>query len=83
MTHSKYNVDGYDPETKTVYEFYGDYWHGSINKFNPTEKNKTIGKTFGELYEKTLQREAAIKAAGYKVISIWESDYDNLIRCPD
>lgn len=79
---AKYNVDGYDPETKTVYEFYGDYWHGNIKKYKPTDMNKTVGKTFGELYEKTLQREAAIKAAGYKVVSIWESDYDMLTLRP-
>ena len=24
-------VDGYDPETKTVYEFHGCYWHGFPN----------------------------------------------------
>ena len=25
------SVDAYDPTTKTVYEFWGDYWHGNPN----------------------------------------------------
>ncbi len=35
-------------------------------------KTKT---TFGELYENTLKREKKLKKAGYKVISIWASDF--------
>jgi hypothetical protein len=36
----KYNVDGYDSETKTVYEFYGCFSHGcprcyTKDAFNP------------------------------------------------
>ena len=84
VINGKYRVDGFDPETKTVYEFYGDYWHGNPRRFHKDKINyQAQNKTFGELYEKTLQREAEIKAAGYKVISIWESDYDKLIHCPD
>jgi len=45
-------VDGYDPQTNTVYEFYGDYWHGNPNKFNLNEVNKVNKKTFAELLKK-------------------------------
>ncbi len=69
-------VDGYDPFTNTIYEFYGDYWHGNLNKFHPEQMNKRIKLTFGELYEKTINRENILIANGYKIISIWEKDFD-------
>jgi hypothetical protein len=31
--------------------------------------------TFGDLYKRTLEREKIIKEAGYKLITIWESDW--------
>lgn len=73
----KYIVDGYAPKTNTVYEFYGDYWHGNPNVFSEGKYNVMAGKTYKELYEKTLQREAEIISAGYKVVSIWENDYNH------
>ena len=71
----KYFVDGYDPDTNTIYEFNGDYWHGNPNKYNPENINSNNGKTFGELYLKTLEKENKLKELGYNVVSIWESDY--------
>lgn len=34
-------------------------------------------KTYGELYQKTLDKEITLKEAGYNVMSIWESDFLN------
>lgn len=39
------------------------------------KNNKTSHKTYGELYEATLNREAKLKAAGYNIVSIWENDW--------
>jgi hypothetical protein len=72
---SKIKPDGYDPNTNTIYEFYGDFWHGNINRFKSDSINKVINKTFIELYEKTMLREDKIKDNGYNIISIWESDF--------
>jgi hypothetical protein len=72
--------DGYNPETKEVFEYYGDYWHGFPGKYKEDEINPTLGKTFGELYNKTMKREEMIKLAGYKVISIWESDFKKSLK---
>lgn len=73
----KITVDGFDSKTNTVYEFYGDYWHGNPKKFDQNKINVRTPKkkTFGELYLETLERESKIKQAGYNLISIWESDY--------
>ena len=70
-----FRVDGYDPITNTIYEFNGDFWHGNPEKFNQEEINKQNHKTFGELYMKTLEKKAILEMMGYKVISIWESDF--------
>jgi len=71
----RFVVDGFDPETKTIYEFYGDFWHGNPKKFNRNHTNHVSKKTFGELYNNTMEREILLKHGGYKIIRIWESDF--------
>jgi hypothetical protein len=68
--------DGYDPFTKTIYEFYGDFWHGNPKVYNSSDINVISKKTFGELYNKTLKRAKFIKDNGFNIIEIWEKDYD-------
>lgn len=68
-------ADGFDLYTNTVYLFHGDYWHGNPNKFESDTVNKTIGKSFGELFEETLRTEKMIRDAGYNLVTIWESDW--------
>ena len=58
-------VDGYDPITNTIYEFYGDYYHGHPKLFDPKMMNPTSKKTFGELYRLTKLREKHIIQAGF------------------
>jgi hypothetical protein len=73
-----YYVDGYDPMTKTIYEFNGDYWHGNPSKFCPDKINNHTKCSFGQLYQQTLAKEVEFKKHGYKVISIWEADFVNI-----
>jgi hypothetical protein len=68
-------VDGYNPHTQTVYEFYGDYYHGNPHVFDPHEMNEVCGLPFSELYNRTLERERLIRNLGYNVHSIWEADW--------
>lgn len=68
--------DGYHEESKTVYEFHGDYWHGNPEYYGKDQINEYTGTTFGTLYEKTLQREEYIRSQGYKLVTIWESEFD-------
>ena len=75
---NKIIVDGFDPKTNTIYEFYGDFWHGHPTRYDPKKLNTVSKKTFGELYKKTMDRENLIKQAGYTIITIWESDWDKL-----
>jgi hypothetical protein len=73
---TRYSADGYCTETNTVYEFYGDYWHGNPTVYKSKCWNKRKQKTAGELYQATLERENKIKSLGYNLITIWESDYN-------
>lgn len=68
-------VDGFCAETNTVYEFYGDYWHGNPAVFNPALFNTQKNKTMEELYNATIDREQHIRSLGYNLIVIWERDF--------
>jgi len=75
IDNNLYLVDGYDPDSNTIYEFNGDYWHGNPKKYNPDDLNKSTGLKFGELYNKTIERENKIIESGYNLVSMWESDF--------
>lgn len=68
-------VDGFDPVTNTVYEFDGDFWHGNPERYCQTDIHPVSKKTFGQLFERTQTKKRKLEAAGYRVISIWESDW--------
>jgi G:T-mismatch repair DNA endonuclease (very short patch repair protein) len=70
-----FNVDAYIPRTKTVYEFYGDLWHGNPSVYGSSAINPANGEKFGDLYARTVAREKVLKKAGYKVVSMWENDW--------
>lgn len=67
--------DGYDPITNTIYEFHGDFWHGNPKIFSLTDINPINKKTFGDLYQKTVERDQEILKSGFNLITIWESDF--------
>jgi len=78
LNGKKYKLDGYCEEKNTIYEFYGDLWHGNPLKFKREDINPINKKTYGELYDKTIKREIELKNAGYNIITIWENDYKKL-----
>jgi hypothetical protein len=75
-----FKFDAYIPETNTIYEFYGDYWHGNPNKVYKDDINHKSKETFLDLYEKTMKREDLLRNKGYNLISIWEDDYIKQIK---
>jgi hypothetical protein len=75
----KYVVDGFDPTSNTIYEFNGDFWHGNPKVYKSSDINPKSKISFGELYNKTLQREEYLKSKGYTIVSIWESDFKKII----
>jgi formylmethanofuran dehydrogenase subunit E len=71
-----YKADGYHAATNTVYEYYGDYWHGNPTVFGLDDFNQRTKKTFGEMYKKTIERENYIKSLGYNLVVVWETPFD-------
>lgn len=71
IPNTPYHADGYCELTNTIYEFYGDYWHGNPSVF---------GGGLIDRYHKTLRREARIINMGYNIISVWETDFESVIN---
>ena len=78
---TSYFVDGYDPLTRTVYEFHGCLYHGCPRCY-PNRQAKhyaTPDRTVEELYQATLAKRMALLRAGYTVIEQWECEWDKLV----
>lgn len=73
-----YKLDALDPITNIVYEFNGDYWHGNPQIHDLNDYNEIAHKTFGELYQRTIDKAKQLTQAGYTVISMWEYDWNQL-----
>lgn len=71
-------VDGFNPKTNTVYEFHGDFWHGNPIKFKSKDIHPITKKTYGKLYQETKQRQKLIRDAGYNLVEMWESNWNQL-----
>ena len=78
--NKKYCVDGFDANTNTIYEFYGDFWHGNPNVFPATKLNTVNNKTCGQLYLETIERTKIFIANGYNVVEMWECEWDEKNR---
>ena len=66
-----FSVDGYCPETRTIYEFFGFYFHGhTCQSFR--DVITTSGDTLAERYERTMSRLEQITRSGYLVKVQWE-----------
>ncbi|XP_062575191.1 uncharacterized protein LOC134237107 [Saccostrea cucullata] len=78
-----YTVDGYQEATRTVYEFYGCYWHGCPTCY-PSLQTEThphrTQYTYQQLHEETLRRTLTLEDMGYTVRGIWEHDFDQQVQ---
>jgi len=75
-----FKVDGFIPETNTIYEFLGDFWHGNPEVFIQTDINPRNKKTYGQLYQETLDRIKTFEDNGYNVVYIWENHYNKQLK---
>ncbi|XP_020618400.1 uncharacterized protein LOC110056284, partial [Orbicella faveolata] len=72
-------VDGYDPTTRTVYEFHGCLWHGCPRCFPINRERYPIyhtDRTLQEVYESTLKKHALLRQCGYQLHVKWECKWD-------
>jgi hypothetical protein len=85
----RYNVDGYDKLTNTVYEFNGCFFHGCQKCYDSEEINPITGHKMKHHYQKTIMKEERLKELGYNVINVFECEFqpseeieiNNIIKC--
>ena len=77
ILNTRYKADGYCQETNTIYEFHGTIYHGDP-RFCKSDEFNYLGKNYGDLYKKTLEREQQIKDLGYNLVVMWEYDWNKI-----
>jgi hypothetical protein len=77
-----FRVDGFDPDTNTVYEFYGDAYHGNPTLYPPEMVSQITRKSFGQMNQERLERERLIREAGFQLVTVWEHDFKNPLGLP-
>ena len=76
-------VDGFDPNTGTVFQFHGCWWHGCTRCFGDRGRIIRYGKTRDQLYASTIARTEALRKAGHRVIEKWQCQYEKTNEpCP-
>lgn len=76
LNNKLFKPDAVDINNKIIWEFYGDFWHGNPQKYNSKDINCKNKKSFGALYNATSEKENILANNGYKIISIWESEWN-------
>ena len=73
-------VDGYCPDTHTVYEFQGCFTHGCPTCYpNRHEKHpRHSDRTMHDVYETTQDKVQQLTKQGYKVIQMWGCEWKHL-----
>ncbi len=71
-------IDGYCRELNTVFEYHGDFWHGNPAVHPVDAVNERTGTKFGDLYQRTIDRDNKIISLGYNLVVKWETDMDQL-----
>ena len=78
-------VDGYNHETKTVFQYHGCHWHG-CRKCYPYDRNRIIthhDQTREDRFKATVERTQKLRAAGYHVIEAWSCEVGEInIKLP-
>ncbi|CAO4377092.1 unnamed protein product [Caenorhabditis nigoni] len=78
----EYHVDGYNPETREIYEIHGCLWHGCVKCYRDREavcpRNKNA--KMRELFERTLAKDADLRAAGFTLRVKWECELKEEMR---
>ena len=77
---TKIKVDGYCPDTRTVYEFQGCFTHGCPTCYpNRHEKHpRHYDRTMHDVYETTQDKVHQLTKQGYKVIQMWGCEWKHL-----
>nr|XP_015840028.1 PREDICTED: uncharacterized protein LOC103315075 isoform X1 [Tribolium castaneum] len=74
-------VDGYCEQNRTVFEFYGCFWHGCLKCYpNQTCSLSNKDDALFMRRETTNSKENRIKSYGYTLVTMWECEFRNRIK---
>ena len=80
----KYFVDGLIEATREIFEFNGCFFHGCPKCFKGPRRylklNPLTNETMHSLYQKTIERAENLKNLKYKVRSIFECEFNQIIK---
>ena len=76
-------VDGYEPESNTIFQYHGCKWHGcpcqKRKERNSLEEERIAEERSAEQrYAKTIKLEKKMKEQGFKIVSVWECEKPEL-----
>ena len=73
-------VDGYEPKTRTIFQYYGCKWHGCPcqKERNSLDEERSSEQSSEKRYSKTIDLEKKMKEQGFKLISVWECEKPEL-----
>jgi hypothetical protein len=74
---ARFRVDGFEKETKTIYEFNGCFFHGHPKCVsNMSSINPVMKISYDCLFKRTLNKKKALERQGFKVITKWECEWE-------
>ena len=73
-------VDGYEPKTRTIFQYHGCKWHGCpCQKSGSSEQSSKERNSLDEKkYSKTIELQEKMKEQGFKLFSVWECEKPEL-----
>jgi hypothetical protein len=85
------DVDAFDTESQTCYEFLGNVWHGypidhPMHMQTGPKRRHPVTQVFltnADMFQETMERLKVIQSKGYRVRYIWEHEFTKLANKPD
>lgn len=78
--NTRFYVDGYCKKTNMIFEYNGSYYHGDPRVFEHNHINKKLKIRFSKLFNETLFKENFLISKGYYVVSMWEYDFNKILK---
>ena len=71
-------VDGYEPESNTIFQYHGCKWHGCPCQKRKERNSLEEEQIAKQRYAKTIELEKKMKEQGFKIVSVWECEKPEL-----
>ncbi|XP_055338441.1 uncharacterized protein LOC129588301 [Paramacrobiotus metropolitanus] len=79
----RYFVDGFDPDTNTIYEYNGCVHHGHPTCTNEDDRTPFSLKKMSEVYEQWIRKKLYLEGMGYNVEEKWSCEWLQERKDPD